>query len=145
MNETEQLTCEQRVSAEFEKEIRTLRALWATYCEDVEAYNEDEEARLSEYGLSFDYVAPNTFDDQPEGYWRYQISWGGPSDEFRFYGEMVNEWRAVIHRIEYWFMDWFDGASHTLHGDEFKFMDELLTSYFEPSLAYVRNEALEEA
>ena len=57
-------------------------------------------------GLSFDYVEPHTFTDQLEGYWRWQFSWGGPSDELRAF---VNE-NKEIHRLEYWFMDWMDGA-----------------------------------
>ena len=57
-------------------------------------------------GLSFDYVEANPFDDQAEGYWRWQFSWGGPSDELRGY---VNR-DDSIHRLEYWYMDWFDGA-----------------------------------
>ena len=57
-------------------------------------------------GLSFDYVEPNTFTAQLEGYWRWQFSWGGPSDELRAY---VNK-DDSIHRLEYWYLDWFDGA-----------------------------------
>ena len=57
--------------------------------------------------LAFDYVEPHTFDKQPEGYWRWQFSWGGPGDELRGY---VNEHKE-LHRLEYWFLDWFDGAS----------------------------------
>tara|TARA_R100000458_G_scaffold38523_1_gene36029 strand:+ start:267 stop:626 length:360 start_codon:yes stop_codon:yes gene_type:complete len=57
-------------------------------------------------GLSFDYVEPNTFTDQKEGYWRWQFSWGGPGDELRAY---VNR-DDSIHRLEYWYLDWFDGA-----------------------------------
>jgi len=57
-------------------------------------------------GLGFDYVEPHTFDDQTEGYWRWQFSWGGPSDELRGF---VNE-HGELHRVEYWYMDWFDGA-----------------------------------
>ena len=49
---------------------------------------------------------PYTFDDQREGYYRLQLSWGGPSDEFRIYTDMNKK----IHDIEYWYMDWFDGA-----------------------------------
>jgi len=56
--------------------------------------------------LGFDYVAPHTWENQPEGYWRWQFSWGGPSDELRGY---VNE-NKELHRLEYWFLDWFDGA-----------------------------------
>jgi hypothetical protein len=64
-------------------------------------------------GLGFDYVEPHTFTDQLEGYWRWQFSWGGPSDELRAF---VNE-NKEIHRLEYWFMDWMDGAKLELQRD----------------------------
>ena len=81
--------CEDRIQEE-----------WKSRQQDLEKYGTDFEA------LSFDYVPPNTFDKQPEGYWRWQFSWGGPSDELRGY---VNE-NKELHRLEYWFLDWFDGA-----------------------------------
>jgi len=59
-----------------------------------------------EYGLSFDYVQTETNGIQDEGYFRYQLSWGGPSTEFRFY---VNP-DMSMHKCEYWYLDWFDGA-----------------------------------
>ena len=58
--------------------------------------------------LSWDYVEPGTFEDQEEGYYRLQLSWGGPSDEFRIYTIADT---LEIDVIEYWYMDWFDGAS----------------------------------
>lgn len=62
-----------------------------------------------EYGLGFDYVAPETFPDQREGYWRYQISYGGPSEEIRFFASrMPGGWS--LYRAEFWYLDWFDGA-----------------------------------
>ena len=64
--------------------------------------------------LGFDYVEPHTFTDQLEGYWRWQFSWGGPSDELRAY---VNR-DDSIHRLEYWFMDWMDGAKLELTQDD---------------------------
>jgi len=67
-----------------------------------------EDLKDPEYeALGFDYIEPHTFDNQPEGYWRWQFSWGGPSDELRGF---VNE-HGELHRVEYWYMDWFDGAS----------------------------------
>ena len=65
-------------------------------------------------GLCFDYVDPNTFNDQPEGYWRWQFSWGGPGDELRAY---VNR-DDSIHRLEYWYLDWFDGAKLEIQASE---------------------------
>ena len=74
------------------------------------AYNNDNidvSQWLSEYGLSWDYVASNTFDNQSKGYYRWQLSWGGPSDEFRIYTDNDKN----IKLVEYWYLDWFDGAS----------------------------------
>ena len=58
--------------------------------------------------LSWDYVEPGTFEDQEEGYYRLQLSWGGPSSEFRIY---TTQYADEIDVIEYHYMDWFDGAS----------------------------------
>ena len=69
---------------------------------------------MHEYGLHFDFVEADTFEDQPDAYWRWQLSWGGPSDEFRFYKD--------DHRIEYRFHDWFDGAGRWLGGSNKDFM-----------------------
>jgi hypothetical protein len=79
-------------------------------CKDLVAQewkDRQQDLKNPEYeALSFDYVEPHTFTDQAEGYWRWQFSWGGPSDELRGY---VNE-HGELHRLEYWYMDWFDGA-----------------------------------
>ncbi len=100
-----QLTCEERVQSELESTLETLHRLWDLNCEDPDDWDE-ELGNMYEYGLSFDYVTPGTFKDQKEGYFRYQLSTGGPGDEFRFY---VNP-DLSCHTIEYWFLDWFDGA-----------------------------------
>jgi hypothetical protein len=62
---------------------------------------------LNQNILGFDYVEPNTFENQSEGYWRLQLSWGGPSDEIRYYTDEKDD----IKKIDYVYMDWFDGAS----------------------------------
>ena len=69
---------------------------------------------LSEYGLSWDYVISDTFDNQSEGYYRWQLSWGGPGDEFRIYTDNDKN----IKSVEYWYFDWFDGASITVNDKE---------------------------
>lgn len=131
MTQTEkQPTCEERVSAEWQSTRDDLSVLYGFADDDEtaeflerEGYSggdedEDEDEFLyearSNYGLSFDYVEPNTFDDQDEGYFRYQFSWGGPSDELRFYVSFGGS----CHHIEYWFMDWYDGASRNVTCDE---------------------------
>ena len=73
--------------------------------------------------LGFNYVEPGTWPDQLEGYYRWQFSWGGPSDELRAY---VNEHKE-IHRLEYWFMDWMDGAKLELQkGPEWGLMQDYI-------------------
>jgi len=78
--------------------IRTIRRLWKAYQYGQE---DTDEGNIYEYGLSFDYVGPGTFNGQRRGYWRYQLSWGGPSDEFRFYcderRQPVRIWGAGNH------------------------------------------------
>ncbi len=69
---------------------------------------------LSEYGLSWDYVVSDTFDNQSEGYYRWQLSWGGPGDEFRIYTDNDKN----IKSVEYWYLDWLDGASITVNDKE---------------------------
>tara|TARA_R110000751_G_C13683469_1_gene471536 strand:+ start:400 stop:933 length:534 start_codon:yes stop_codon:yes gene_type:complete len=82
---------------------------------DDEALEQAHDA-FSEYSLALDYVEPNTFEDQREAYLRYQISFGGPSEEVRFF---LNP-DMSLNRAEFWCLDWFrdndvihlqDGAS----------------------------------
>lgn len=114
MEQTKQPTCAERVQVELDREIETLRKLWQAYRDGEE---DTEDGSIFEHGLSFDYVPADTFADQEQGYFRYQISWGGPSDEFRFYTDADKE----PYRIEYW----FGGASRTLRGDDLELLMEL--------------------
>jgi len=101
-----------------------------SYIEAFKYYNLDEEQRYTpqdesltsyddifEYcnntGLSWDFVERETFEGQTRPYFRFQLSWGGPSDEFRIY---VNYDQSIDY-IEYWYMDWFDGAYITIDED----------------------------
>ncbi len=98
--------CEQRIDETLKGRLDDLRRLLdGEECEELGAF--------AHYALGFDYVAPGTFDDQKEGYFRYQLSWGGPSDEFRFF---VNP-DLSCHRVEYWYLDWFDGAHRVCEQD----------------------------
>lgn len=117
-------SCKSRWAAEKNSEIRTIRKLWNLYCAGNEDGDEDG-CRFVEHGLAFDYVAPGTFKNT-RGYWRWQISWGGPSDEFRFYTSRPMHWR-----VEYAFLDWFDGYSRKLTGKDEKLLREIWDSYFD--------------
>jgi hypothetical protein len=125
-------TCKDRVREELEGRLSDLRRLWKAYQEGDEEV--EDLGSFPDYGLCFDYVPQGTFRDQEEGYFRYQISWGGPSDEFRFYVNLD----FSVHRIEYWFLDWFDGASITLSGKDKSFMTEVFDFFNE--IGSVENE-----
>ena len=104
---TKEKKCVDLVNKNYQSRLKDLR----------EAYNNqniDLSTWLSEYGLNWDYVVPNTFDNQEDGYYRWQLSWGGPSDEFRIYTDN----KKNIQSVEYWYLDWFDGASITVNDEE---------------------------
>ncbi len=124
-----QATCADRVSEHLDDRLEDLQKLWKLWLSDCEASDEDL-GNMYEYGLCFDYVAPDTFSDQHEGYFRYQLSYGGPSDEFRIYANKSIEHAWVVYRIEYWFLDWFDGASITLEGENLDFLKEIFQCLF---------------
>ena len=142
---TKQATCDNRIETNMQDRLDDLRKLWNLQMEDSEA-NDEELGNMYEYGLCFDYVAPDTFEDQDEGYFRYQLSWGGPSDEFRIYADQRGEWSWSVYRIEYWFLDWFDGACRTLYGEDSDLLDEIFTCFFVDSgtADHKYNEAMQE-
>ena len=59
-------------------------------------------------GLCFDFV-DNSDMDHSLSYFRWQLSWGGPSDEFRLFEDGT---------VKYWFLDWYDGASRPVQHEE---------------------------
>jgi hypothetical protein len=126
------LKCEDRVLDELKGRIKDLRALWKAYCAGDDP--DPDLGEFHEYGLCIDYVAPYTFTDQRRGYLRYQLSTGGPGDEFRFFmDDNLN-----CYRVEYWFLDWYDGASIVLKGKQLEFMLEIFEHFSDCEI--VRNE-----
>lgn len=75
---------------------------------------------IREFHLSFEY-------NSVRGYFRYQLSTGGPADEFRFYVDEHHGYNWTIDRVEYFFTQWYDGASWTLTGNN----KELLLTIFD--------------
>lgn len=88
-----QLRPRERPEDKLDREMRESYAITMEFIR--ENIGTDE---MVEYPLCFD--LKKDFDTQ-ENYVQYQMSWGGPSDEFRIYAD----------RIEYWYLDWFTGAS----------------------------------
>ena len=97
------------------EDIRILRELLNLENEnDYEAIKDkirDEYGEPGEYGLCLDYVEEGTFKDQREPYIRFQLSYGGPSEEFRIYAN---------DEAEFWFLDWFCGEHKNLNSSEYE-------------------------
>ena len=97
--------CKDIVASAFESRMQDIRQLYkAGYDEYVE-----DIGCLSEYGLDIRKVEAGTFPDQREDFIRYQLSWGGPQEEFRLYKN---------GDLEFWYLDWFDGAHVDVTGDD---------------------------
>ena len=109
-----------KVEAAFASRQADLETLYRLYQSGDEEGDPDIGV-WNEYGLCFDYVEPGSFTDQERGYFRYQISWGGPSEEYRFYCDE----RLEITAVEFWFLDWFDGAEKEVTGDALGFWKEV--------------------
>ncbi len=111
MDDDRDKSCLERVEDAWFSRREDLEALLEG--RDPETGEEDEDASLAEYGLAFDYVPHGTFEDQWAGYFRYQLSYGGPSEEFRFYCDP--DYKPF--KIEFWLLDWFDGAHKNITDD----------------------------
>ena len=119
MSETKQPSCADLVQQKFNETEQD-------YKDARNYYNQSEPGEHDQYegyedlfdyinqtALSWDYVEKGTFDDQERGYFRLQLSWGGPGDEFRIYVD----YGKSIDYIEYWYLDWYDGASVRVGSD----------------------------
>ena len=107
-------TCKDRVKEAFESRIKDIKELYQTENQETE-----ELGSLNDYGLAIDKVNAGTFEGQREDYIRYQLSYGGPSEEFRIYknGE-----------VEFWLLDWFDGACLDVLGEDADIIKDIVSS-----------------
>ena len=123
INTNQQPTCQDLVQDKFnniESDYKSAREFFEEYQDATEGQRialevldkkrgdyfheyEDLFDYVNQTALSWDYVDS---EGREAGYYRLQLSWGGPSDEFRIYINQDKE----IDIIEYWYMDWFDGA-----------------------------------
>jgi len=112
-------SCAEAVNEAFKRRIETIQHLLNAYNGEMTDDHYDSDRNLISYGLCFDYVEPDTFENQPDGYYRWQISWGGPSEEFRFFEDET----GLI--IAFWYMDWFDGANVVLYGNDHNVLSDI--------------------
>jgi len=96
--------CKDKVQSAFESRMEDIRTLWEAEEQETEVLG-----HLFDYGLCIDRVEAGTFKDQRAPYMRYQLSYGGPSEEFRIFDN---------GDVEFWYFDWFDGACVDVNDDD---------------------------
>ena len=114
--QTKQKTCAELISARYVDRAKQFSEIEDQCCnETLNHENYGEWSRcFNESILAFDFIEANTFDNQPDGYHRLQLSWGGPGDEVRYYTKDEHE---KFYKITYSYMDWFDGAEIEVFDD----------------------------
>lgn len=115
-------TCDERIQDRMESRLDDIRNLWNEPHSNEDGYEyEDGFTALNEYGLDFSYNS-----DGEEHCFVWLLSTGGPHSEFRFF---VNS-DMSLYRIEFAFLDWWDGATRRLHGDERELMHDIWQEFF---------------
>ena len=113
-----QQTCAERVAESLASTVDDIQAALDNPEERETGHNPDVSS-LWEYGLEFSWEPQY---GRQAGYYRWLVSYGGPSSEIRFYPT------SNVHKpiVEYWFKDWFDGASVDPEGDA---LETILTAW----------------
>ena len=133
---TKQQSCAELVRGAADRNNAWLVNLWRGICGDsrfkgdtddgYEPGGDDSDyAREALYNglLGIDYVAAGTFDNQKFGYWRVQLSYGGPTEEYR----ITRDESRAVRFVEFWYLNWFDGASVDVNdNDVLEVLDHLL-------------------
>ena len=130
MTTTKDKTCAERIAQSYASRMEDLNEILT--CSGDFSHCEDLMQGLSEYALGFDYVEHDE-EEEKEDFWRYQISWGGPSEEFRIYTDGKE---GPIEKIEFVFMDWFDGATKDVTNEHIN-KDWSLKDFFETYFLYI--------
>ena len=115
-------SCKARITEHLHGRTDDLVILWKNYQDDPEK-SDDNLGTFNDYGLCFDYADR---EGRKGGYFRYQLSWGGPADEFRFYTDPGFK----LNRVVYVFQDWFDGAERTLTGKALDLLSDIWEGWF---------------
>ena len=108
-------TCEEKIDESLKSIIEDVKeALVSANKNDGRVIIGDDEYEdlnewLNNYALSYD-------DDLHYRAKKLELSWGGPSDYFLFFEDGT---------IEYYYLDWFDGAKRELEGEQKEIMEEL--------------------
>lgn len=124
-------TCSERISAMFARTMSDLRKIDLG---DIEA--------LMAHALSFDYIRAGE-NGNPKPCFRWQLSWGGPQDEFLFpfnrhviyVGKYTPDddglrWNpSATTQCQYWLRDWGDSAHVNLSDGHLRILKEVINTY----------------
>ena len=97
--------CKDVIKGELEDRTRDLKELWNAEEQETENLGE-----LNNYGLGIWFNQAGDH-EQREPYYQYQLSTGGPGDEFRIY---------LNGDVEYIYLNWFDGETIQVEDQELK-------------------------
>ena len=114
----ERPSCEERIADALERRVEDLREILEALESDDRERQEEAHTRAHEYGLGIDVKRVV----------RWQLSWGGPSDEIEFHIDQDNR----VERIEYVFKDWWDGARTEVTGEARRVLERFYEYEFEP-------------
>lgn len=129
-------TCEERIEVELEREMDRIRDAsgWKGYCSSCGhewADREDTPDVCPECESDDIYEEEEKYDvlevSRLHLVYRIGLSWGGPADGFYVY---VDPEDKTISRIEYYFQDWWGGATRELRGNDFNDAKELFENLF---------------
>ena len=112
------LTCEERIDEYLATVAGEIKEMYKADVENGNGYD-------PHHALHVDVVVDEN--GKPE-YGQYLMSWGGPSDELRFY---------YNGKIEYVFMDWFDGAERKCTEKKHSVIFDIAENYL--GLTFVKN------
>ena len=114
------------INESFESRMQDIRTLWKA--EQEGGYFDDTYplGTLSDYGLCLDFVEAGTFEEPLHPYYRYRISYGGPTEEFRIF---------LNGEVEFWYIPWFDGYCVQVKGED----AEVIRQIAEMCLDYDKN------
>ena len=141
MTAQKKISCADILPYAMENRLNEMKEMWDVFCGRKKPTEDITEDTFHEYGLSFDYVDEDENDDN--NYFRYQISYGGPSEEIRFFCYKNHRGNWVFSEAEFVYMDWFDGASDMITGEHAEFMAELFDFFNETeTLDYEYNKTM---
>ena len=113
-------TCSELIEDELKRRIEDFEQALRSYEEN------NYEKIVTEDGYEYEGVidwinnyALGYYDDNYYRAKRLELSWGGPQDYFLYFPK--------LDRIEYHYLDWYDGASLVLDGEDFKVMSEIFS------------------